>query len=142
MGESQGMAHPLLILFLELLLVLGYEKATKCAGVGEILQGEEEVAVSKKVAMVAERPDLAKEGMKVLLIGGPVCPRNAGRCCSWRGGQEQDRVQTWSRTATSIQWCKGARTRGYATGGGVLDYVQGFSAEEILCCALLFRGEG
>jgi hypothetical protein len=22
------------------------------------------------------------------------------------------------------------------------DYVQGFSAEEILCCALLFRGEG
>jgi hypothetical protein len=34
-----GNAHPLLILFLELLLVVGYEKATECAGVREILHG-------------------------------------------------------------------------------------------------------
>jgi hypothetical protein len=40
-------AHPLLILFLDLLLVLGYEKATECAGVRKILQGEEEVTVSR-----------------------------------------------------------------------------------------------
>lgn len=114
-GEWEGIAHPLLILFLELLLVLGYEKATKCAGVGKILQNEGKIAVSssrngskeaefdeeKGECTFDRRSRLPKKRWTLLLMA------------RWAGAGT---VQAWSRTATSIQWCEDAKMSKRAAG--------------------------
>ena len=68
-----------------------------------------------------ERAGGSEKRVEILLIGGPVCPRNAGRCCSWRRRQEQERVQTSWMAAASIKWCEDAdakvkRAAGYLQG--------------------------
>lgn len=79
-GEWKGRAHPLLILFVELLLFFGHKKATKGACVGEVLQKRNGVSMGSNSGIHGA---FERRRAQVLLIDGPVCPRNAGRCYSW-----------------------------------------------------------